>query len=57
MPSDHSPADKPGLATRLAEAAVRRLHSGYRDRAPIAFIAKHNQLVGPLFDISIKGTF
>ena len=35
----------------------RVVYSGFRDRAPIAFIERHNQLVGPLFEISIKGTF
>ena len=37
---------------------VRRVvYSGFRDRAPIAFYEKHDDLVGPLFDFSIKGTF
>jgi outer membrane receptor for ferrienterochelin and colicins len=35
----------------------RTVYSGFRDRAPIAFIEKHDQLVGPLFNISVKGTF
>jgi hypothetical protein len=35
----------------------RTVWSGFRDRAPIAFIEKHDQLVGPLFQISVKGTF
>jgi hypothetical protein len=33
------------------------VYSGFRDRAPISFIEKHDQLVGPLFEISVKGTF
>ena len=37
---------------------VRRVvYSGFRDRAPIAFYEKHDDLVGPLFNFSIKGTF
>ncbi|HVU31361.1 MAG TPA: TonB-dependent receptor plug domain-containing protein [Sphingomicrobium sp.] len=35
----------------------RTVWSGFRDRAPIAFIERHNELIGPLFSISIKGTF
>jgi outer membrane cobalamin receptor len=35
----------------------RTVHEGYRDRTPLAFFEKHNALVGPLFNISIKGTF
>jgi hypothetical protein len=35
----------------------RTVWSGFRDRAPIAFIERHNELIGPLFQISIKGTF
>jgi outer membrane receptor for ferrienterochelin and colicins len=35
----------------------RTVYSGFRDRAPIAFIEKHKDLVGPLFTLSVKGTF
>jgi outer membrane receptor for ferrienterochelin and colicins len=35
----------------------RTVYSGFRDRAPIAFIEKHKDLVGPLFSLSVKGTF
>jgi len=35
----------------------RVVYSGFRDRAPIAFYEKHDDLVGPLFNFSIKGTF
>ncbi|MGE5563871.1 MAG: TonB-dependent receptor plug domain-containing protein [Bacillota bacterium] len=35
----------------------RTVWNGFRDRAPIAFIEKHNQLVGPIFTLSIKGNF
>jgi outer membrane receptor for ferrienterochelin and colicins len=35
----------------------RTVYDGFRDRAPILFIEKHNQLVGPLFRLSVKGTF
>ena len=35
----------------------RTVYSGFRDRGPINFVEKHDQLVGPIFDLSIKGTF
>ena len=35
----------------------RTVWDGYRDRTPIAFIEHHNELVGPLFTVSLKGTF
>ena len=35
----------------------RTVYSGFRDRAPIAFIEKHKDLVGPIFTLSVKGTF
>jgi len=35
----------------------RTVYSGFRDRNPIAFIEKHHDLVGPIFNLSIKGTF
>ncbi|HEY6047535.1 MAG TPA: TonB-dependent receptor, partial [Sphingomicrobium sp.] len=35
----------------------RKVWQGYRDRTPLLFIEKHNQLVGPLFTLSIKGNF
>jgi hypothetical protein len=35
----------------------RTVYSGFRDVAPIAFIEKHHDLVGPLFTLSVKGTF
>lgn len=35
----------------------RTVFSGFRDRAPVAFFERRNQLVGPIFDLSIKGTF
>jgi outer membrane receptor for ferrienterochelin and colicins len=35
----------------------RTVYAGFRDRAPILFIEKHDQLVGPLFRLSVKGTF
>src|SRR5438270_2467031 len=35
----------------------RVVYSGFRDRAPIAFFEKHGDLVGPLFNFSVKGTF
>ena len=35
----------------------RHVYEGYRDRTPLAFYQRQNQLVGPLFSISLKGTF
>jgi hypothetical protein len=35
----------------------RRVYEGYRDRTPLAFYQRANQLVGPLISISVKGTF
>lgn len=35
----------------------RRVFEGYRDRTPLSFYQRQNQLIGPLFNISIKGTF
>jgi hypothetical protein len=46
------------FAGRHGLHTVRRVvYSGFRDRAPIAFFEKHDDLVGPLFDFTIKGTF
>ena len=35
----------------------RVVYSGFRNTSPIAFYEYHNDLVGPLFKISVKGTF
>lgn len=35
----------------------RTVYQGYRDRSPLFFFQKQNQLVGPIFSLSIKGTF
>jgi hypothetical protein len=35
----------------------RTVYSGFRDVAPVAFYERHHDLVGPLFTLSIKGTF
>ncbi|MGI8706213.1 MAG: TonB-dependent receptor plug domain-containing protein [Sphingomicrobium sp.] len=35
----------------------RTVHTGYRDRTPVSFFQKQNQLVGPIFSLSIRGTF
>jgi len=35
----------------------RKVFTGFRDRAPLAFIEHHNELVGPIFTLSVKGTF
>ena len=35
----------------------RTVYSGFRDRAPVSFFEKRDQLIGPIFDLSVKGTF
>lgn len=35
----------------------RTVWQGYRNSTPIAFIEHHNELVGPLFTLSVKGNF
>jgi hypothetical protein len=35
----------------------RVVYTGYRDRAPIDFFDKRDELVGPIFSLSVKGTF
>jgi hypothetical protein len=30
---------------------------GYRDRTPLKFLERHNDLVGPIFKLNVKGTF
>lgn len=35
----------------------RKVWEGYRDRTPLAFIEHHDEIVGPIFSFSLKGTF
>jgi hypothetical protein len=35
----------------------RVVYTGWRDRAPIDFVELHNELVGPIFSLSLKGSF
>ncbi len=35
----------------------RTVYSGFRDRSPLLFFQKQNELVGPIFSLSIKGNF
>ena len=35
----------------------RKVWEGFRDRTPIDFIENHNELVGPIFTLSVKGNF
>jgi hypothetical protein len=35
----------------------RTVYTGFRNSHPIAFIEKHDQLVGPIFVLSVKGSF
>ena len=36
---------------------VRTIYDGYRDTHPIASFQNNNQLIGPIFELSVKGTF
>lgn len=35
----------------------RIVYTGFRDRSPIAFIERREQLIGPIFSLSVKGEF
>ena len=35
----------------------RKVWHGFRDRTPLFFIENHNELVGPIFTLSVKGNF
>ena len=35
----------------------RMVYAGYRDRSPVSFFDSSDELVGPLFNLSVKGTF
>ena len=35
----------------------RTVYSGRRTLAPVSFIQRHDQLIGPIFSFSVKGTF
>ena len=35
----------------------RTVYTGLRDRSPVAFHESRDQAVGPIFDISVRGTF
>ena len=35
----------------------RVVFDGRRESDPIAFIQKNNQLIGPIFSLSVRGTF
>jgi hypothetical protein len=35
----------------------RRVFTGFRDTAPIAFFERHDEIVGPIFTLSVKGNF
>ena len=35
----------------------RTVYTGYRDRTPISYVQRNNQIVGPIYSLSIKGTF
>ena len=35
----------------------RVVYDGRRERDPVAFVQKNNQLIGPIFSLSVKGNF
>jgi outer membrane cobalamin receptor len=35
----------------------RVVYTGYRDRSPISYIQLNNEVVGPIFNLSVKGSF
>jgi outer membrane receptor for ferrienterochelin and colicins len=35
----------------------RFVYTDWRDTAPIAFVQRNNQLIGPIFSLTVKGTF
>lgn len=35
----------------------RTVYSGWRDRDPIAFIQRNDQLIGPIFQLTVRGNF
>ena len=35
----------------------RTVYSGRRNVAPVSFVEKHDQLIGPIFNFSVKGDF
>ena len=36
---------------------TRTVYTDWRDTAPVSFIQRNNQLIGPIFSLSVKGTF
>jgi hypothetical protein len=36
---------------------TRYVYEDWRDSSPVAFIQRNNQLIGPIFSLSVKGTF
>jgi hypothetical protein len=36
---------------------TRTVYAGWRDADPVAFVQKNNQLIGPIFSLSIRGNF
>ena len=35
----------------------RTVYGGFRNVSPVAFYERHDDLVGPIFEVSVKGTF
>lgn len=35
----------------------RTVHTGFRDRTPVAFVESRNRLIGPIFKATVKGSF
>ena len=36
---------------------TRYHYADWRDNSPVDFIERHNQLIGPIFSLDVKGTF
>ena len=49
-----------GTVTNLLDARHRfnrTVFDGRRDAHPVLFIQRHNQLIGPIFTLSLRGNF
>jgi hypothetical protein len=46
-----------GNALNARHILNRTIYGDWRDNSPIAVIEKHNQLIGPIFVLSVKGNF
>ncbi len=57
--------DVAGMTVRVSVSNIinarhrlnRTVYAGWRDKDPVAFIQRNNQLIGPIFSLSVRGTF